>query len=75
MDAFIEMGPSVRDTLVTALTKLSMSQEAMDSRLNEMSTTFEECNTTSTNQVNGFQKNQTQQPQRGSFSQNRGENS
>ena len=30
MDAFTEMGPSVTDTLVTALTKLSMSQEAID---------------------------------------------
>ena len=30
MDAFSEMGPSVTDTLVTALTKLSTSQEAME---------------------------------------------
>ena len=30
------MGPSVTDTLVTALTKLSTKQ-AMDTRLNEMS--------------------------------------
>ena len=37
MDAFREMGPSIADTLVTALTKLSTSQEAMDNRLNEMS--------------------------------------
>ena len=37
MDAFSEMGPSVTDTLVTALTKLSSSQEAMDNRLYEMS--------------------------------------
>ena len=34
MDAFSEMGPSVTDTLVTALTKLSTSQEAMENRLN-----------------------------------------
>ena len=74
MDAFSEMGPSVTDTLVTALTKLSTSQEAMDNRLNEMSKRFER-NTTLTNQFNDFQKNQTQQPQRGSFSQNRGQNS
>ena len=74
MDAFSEMGPSVTDTLVTALTKLSTSQEAMDNRLNEMSKKFEERNTTLTNQLNNFQKNQTQQPQRGSFSQNRGQN-
>ena len=46
MDAFSEMGPSVTDTLVTALTKLSRSQEAMDNRLNEMSKKFEERNTT-----------------------------
>ena len=75
MDAFSEKGPSVADTLVTALTKLSTSQEAMDNRLNEMSKKFQERNTTLTNQFNDFQKNQTQQPQRGSFSQNRGQNS
>ena len=75
MDAFSEMGPSVTDTLVTALTKLSTSQEAMDNRLTETSKKFEERNTTLTNQFNTFQKNQTQQPQRGSFSQNRGQNS
>ena len=40
-----------------------------------MSKKFEERNTTLTNQFNTFQKNQTQQPQRGSFSQNRGQNS
>ena len=75
MDAFSEMGPSVTDTLVTALTKLSTSQEAMDNRLNEMAKKFEERNTTLTNQFKNFQKNQTQQPQRGSFSQNRSQNS
>ena len=75
MDAFSEMGPSVTDTLVTALTKLSTSQEAMDNRLNEMSKNFEERNTTLTDQINDFQKNQTQQHQRGSFSQTRGHNS
>ena len=37
VDAFSEMGPSVTDTLVTALTQLSTSQEAMDNRLNELS--------------------------------------
>ena len=37
MGAFNEMGPSVTDTLVTALTKLSTSQEALDNSLNEMS--------------------------------------
>ena len=72
MDAFIEMGPSVTDTLVTALTKLSPSQEAMDSRLNEMSRKFKKRNTTVTNNHNDFQKNQTQQPQSNS-SQNRGQ--
>ena len=61
MDAFSEMGPSVADTLNTALTKLSTSQEAMDSRLNEMSKIFEERNTTLTNQnqFRNFHKNQT----------------
>ena len=34
MYAFSEMNPSATDTLVTALTKLSPSQEAMDNRLN-----------------------------------------
>ena len=56
MDAFSEMGPSFTDTLVTALTKLSTSQEAMDNRLNEMSKKFEERNTTLTNQFNDFRK-------------------
>ena len=37
MDAFSEMGPSVTDTSVTALTKLSTSQKAMHNRLNDMS--------------------------------------
>ena len=62
MDAFRETGPSVTDSLVTALTTLSTSQEAMDNRLNEMSKNFEERNTTLTNQFNDFQKKQTQQP-------------
>ena len=75
MDAFSEIGSSVTDTLVTAPTKFSTSQEAMESRLNEMSKKFEERNNTITNQFNVSQKNQTQQPQRGSSSQNRGQNS
>ena len=75
LDAFSENGPPVTDTLVTALTKLSTSQEAMDNRLNEKSKKFEERNTTLTNQFNDFQKKPTQQPQRGSFSQHRGQNS
>ena len=75
MDAFSEMGPSVTDSLVTARTKLTTSQEAMDNRLNETSKNFEERNTTLTNQFNNFQKNQTQKPQRGRVSQNRGQNS
>ena len=75
MDAFSEMGPSVTDTLVTALTKLSTSQEAMDNRLNEMSKQFEERNTNLTNQLEAFQKTQTQQFQRGAYNPNRGQNS
>ena len=75
MDAFSEMRPSLTDTLVTALTELSTRQEAMDTKLNEMSKKFGDRNTTLTNQYNVFQKNQTQEPQRGSFSQNRGQNS
>ena len=62
MDAFSEMGPSVTATLVTALTKLSTSQEAMDNRLNEMSKTFEERNTTLTNQFNDFEKKSNTSP-------------
>ena len=49
MDAFSEMGPSVTDTLGTALTELSTSHEAMDNRLNEMSKNFEEPNSELTN--------------------------
>ena len=75
MLAFSEMRPSLTDTLVTALTELSTRQEAMDTKLNGMSKNFEERNTTLTNQYNDFQKNQTQEPQMGSFSQNRGQNS
>ena len=73
LDAFSEMGPSVTDTLVTALTKQH------ESRSNGQSTKRNVAKvrtTTLTNQFNDFQKNQTQQPpQRGSFSQNRGQNS
>ena len=62
MDAFGKMGLSVTDTLVTALKKLSTSQEAMDNRLNEMSKTVEERNSTLTNQFNDCQRNQTTAP-------------
>ena len=74
MDAFIGMGSSVTDTLVTALINLSTIQEAMHIRLNEMSKNFEGRNTTLTNQINDFQKNQIQQTQRGSFLQNLNQN-
>ena len=75
MDAFSEKGPSVTDTLVTTLTKLSTSQEAIDNRLNEMSKQMEERNTSFTNQLATFTKNQTEQSQRCSYSHNRGQNS
>ena len=75
MDIFSEMGHSVTDTLVTALKKLSKSQEAMDNGLNEMSKKLGERNTTLTNQLNKLQKNQTKQSQRDFFSQNRGQSS
>ena len=75
LDAFSKTGPSVTDTLVTTLTKLSTSQEAMDNRLIGMTKNFERRNTTLTNQFNDFQKTRTQQPHTGSFSQNRGQNS
>ena len=61
------MGPSLIDTLVTALTKLSISQDAMDNRLNEMSKNFAKRNTTLTGHFNDFQKNQVQQPQGAPF--------
>ena len=70
----MEIGTSVTDILVTALTKLSTSQEAMDNRLNEMLKQFAERNTTLANQLNNFQKYPKQQSQRGPFSQNRGQN-
>ena len=70
VDALSEMGPSVADMLVTALIKLSTSQEAMDSRIDEISKEFKERNTTLTNQINEFQKNQTQQLPMCFFSQN-----
>ena len=57
MDAFGEMGPWVTDTLVTALTKLSTSQEAMDHRLNKISKKVEKRNVTLMNQSNDSQKN------------------
>ena len=42
MDAFSGVRPLVSDTLVTALTKLSHSQETMDNRLNEIFKKLEE---------------------------------
>ena len=83
MDAFSEMGPTVTDTLVTALTKLSSTQEAMDNRLDEMSRKFEERNTALTNQVENVQRihtqnsseNQISRNQRGHSGYNRGQNS
>ena len=83
MDAFSEIGPTVTDTLVTALTKLSTSQEALDNRLNEMPKKFEERNNALSNQLENVQKlqtenvshNQNSQSQRGSFGNSRGQNS
>ena len=73
MDAFSEVGPTVTDTLVTALTKLSTVQEAMDNRLNEISKKFEERNTALTNQLENVQKAQNQNASTNSYSQsNRG---
>ena len=54
MDALNEMDPTATDTFDAALTKQSTSQEAMDTRINEMSKKFEERNTTLTNQFNDF---------------------
>ena len=62
MDAFSEIGPTVTDTLVTALTKLSTSQEALDNRLNEMSKKFEERNNALSNQLENVQKLQRMFP-------------
>ena len=71
IDAFSEMGPSVTDTLVTALTKLSTSQKAMENRLNEMSKKFDGQNGTLTNQFKDFQKSQNTTAPEGLFSQKR----
>ena len=60
MDAFSEMGPSFTDTFVMALKTLSTSQEARDKRRKEISKEIEKGNTTLTNQLNDFQKSQTQ---------------
>ena len=83
MDAFSEIGPTVTDTLVTALAKLSTSQEAFDNRLNEMTKKFEERKTALSNQLEYVQKLQTEnvpqnrnsQSQRASFVNSRGETS
>ena len=83
MDAFNEIRPNVTDNLVTALTKLSTSQEALENRLSEMSKKFEERNTALSNQLDNVQKfqtenasqNQNSQSQRGSFGNSRGQNS
>ena len=72
MDAFSEMGPSVTDSLVNALTKLSHSQQAMDNRLNEMSKKFEEQTSSINTKLQENQKNQNQS-QRG-FQNYRGQN-
>ena len=49
------MRPSVTDTRVTALTKLSTSQEAMDNTLIKMSKKTDERNANLTNQFNNFE--------------------
>ena len=54
MDAFSEVGPTVTDNFITALTKRSSTQKALDIRLNEMSKKVEECYTALTNQVENF---------------------
>ena len=83
MDAFREIGPTVTDTLVRALTKLSSTQEAMDNRLNEMSKKLEGRITALINKVENVRKlhtqnvseNQSSQNQRGPSGYNRGQNS
>ena len=82
LDAFSEIGPTLSDTSVTALTKPSTSQKALDNRLIEMSKKFEERNMTLSNQLESVLKlqteseqNQPSQPQRGSFGNSRGQNS
>ena len=67
MDAFNGMGPSVTDTLVRALTKLSTSQEAMNKSSNEKSKNVEERNTTLNNQNTDFQKTNHNSPRRARF--------
>ena len=74
MDAFSEIGLSVIGTIVNALTKLSISQQAVQFGLKEMIKKFEEGSSISTNQLNDFPKNQTLQTRSFCFSQNCREN-
>ena len=74
LDAFSEIGPTVTDTLVTALTKLSTIHEDLNNRFKKMSKKFEECNTALSNQLENVHKLQTEsvqnqhsQPQRSAF--------
>ena len=75
MDVFSAKGPSVRDTPLTDLKKLSANQENMHIRLKEMPKKSQRTQHFFNKPVEGFsKKNQTQQPQKGSFSKNRGQN-
>ena len=73
MDAFIEMGHSVTDTLNTALTNLTTSQETIENRLNEMPKKFEERKTFQRINLTSSRRIKHNSP-RGFFSQNRGPN-
>ena len=58
-DAFTEMGFSVKDRLVSPLTKLGTTQDAMDNRLSEISNNFKQHNTTWKNQLMICKNNQS----------------
>ena len=82
LDASSEIGQTLSDTLVTALTKPSTSQKTLDNCLIEMSKKFEERKMALSNQLENVLKLQTEsvqiqpsQPQRGSFRNSRGQNS
>ena len=75
MDAISGIGPTVTDTLVRTLTKLSSTQKAMDNCLNEMSKKFEERITALTNKVENVRKLNTQNVSENQSSQNQRDHS
>ena len=56
MDSFSEMGPSLTETPVTAVTKLFTSKRALDKHLNETSKACEEQKAPLTNQMKDLEQ-------------------